>query len=244
MIDCQEADVYAAAMSVGSLEPHEQGTLDSHLAGCADCRRISAEYMAAAGLLVLAAEPLQPSPELRTRLMRAVYAEAIHVQRPRRVPLLRRLAAWVPQGRGFAVLAGAAAGVVIGAGSLAGLSHSSTPAPPASLAVTLTGAAAAPGAHGRVDYFAASHEAMMTVTGLASPSTVSAGGAVYEVWLIPSTGNPVPAGFLTRSPSGSWTAAMSGDVTQFRTIAATIEPTGGSSVPTGSKVVQGTIISS
>ena len=241
MIECRDADVLAAAMSVGSLDNEEHGELDRHLAACADCRKVTSEYMAAAGLLALAAEPVKPSPELRTRLMRAVYAEAMQGERPRRTPLHRRLMGWLPQGRGFALLAGAAAGVVIGSVSVAGLTHATGPGSSATLAVTLTGQSVAPGAHGRLDYFAGSHEAMLSVTGLASPSAGSTAGAVYEVWLIPSDGIAVPAGFLSRSPGGAWTGAVDGNVMQYRTVAATIEPAGGSQSPTGSRVIQGAI---
>ena len=62
MITCQQADVLAAALSVGSIDSADQATLLQHLGGCATCRRSAAEYMAAAARLPLALEPAVPSP--------------------------------------------------------------------------------------------------------------------------------------------------------------------------------------
>lgn len=245
MIDCQEADVLAAAMSVGSLVADEQQALQGHLTGCANCRRVAAEYMAAAGLLSLAAEPMRPSPELRSRLMRAVYREAAQAERPRREPFLRRLTSLVPRGRGFAVLAGAAAGVAIGVGSMAGITHRGSPGPSSSLAITLTGQKLAPGAHGQLHYDRNLQVGTVMVTGLPSPSQVSTGGAVYELWLIPASGDPVPAAYLTRSlTGGDWTAMVQGDLSHYSSVAATIEPAGGSRTPTGAEVIEGTLSAS
>ena len=240
MIDHNEADVLAAAASVGALEPAEERALRDHLAGCDDCARTAAEYMAAAGMLTLSVDDVRPSPELRTRLMRAVYSEAMRAEQAPRPRLRQRLLDRLPRSRGLALAAGAAAGVVVGGAAVGVATHVGQPS---TLSVALAGQAAAPGAHGSVLFDRALDVSEMTVSGLSEPSQVSAGSAVWEVWLIPANGSPVAAGFLTRTPSGSWTAAMTGDLTRYHAAAVTNEPAGGSATPTGQVVLEGTVSS-
>ncbi|HEX4754846.1 MAG TPA: anti-sigma factor [Candidatus Dormibacteraeota bacterium] len=243
MISCQDADVLAAALSVGSIDRTDDATLQLHLASCADCRRLAAEYMEAAARLPLALEPLQPSPELRSRLMKAVYAEAAaaadQASAGEQGPWWRRVWARVPAGRGFTVLAGAAAVAVVAvsAWALAGRQ----PSLQRSASVAVGGMPAAPGAHGQLVMDRADGQAVLTVTGLPGPPQVAGGSGVYEVWLIPAGGSPVPAAFLTRAPDGTWTAAIHGDVGSYATLAATAEPPGGSSAPTGPRVLEASL---
>ena len=238
MIDHNEADVLAAAASVGTLDATEQRDLREHLDACAECSRTAAEYMAAAGMLTLSVDDARPSPELRTRLMRAVYSEAMRADTAPRPSRWQQLLDRVPRGRGVALAAGAAAGVVVG-GTTVGLVTRG--GQPSTLSVALAGQAAAPGAYGTVQFDRALDVSTMTISGLADPSAMSSGSAVWEVWLIPSSGAPVPAGYLTHSPSGAWTAAMTGDLTRYHAAAVTNEPAGGSMAPTGQVVVEGTI---
>lgn len=252
MISCQDADVLAAALSVGSLDQSDDAALQQHLGACADCRRLAAEYMAAASSLPLALEPMRPSRDLRTRLMKAVYAEAAATQaqtaagtRPAAPALSwwRRLWMGVPSGRGFTLLGGAAAAAVIAVSSWAVVSRQGTPAPaPAhSVAVAITAMPLAAQAHGQLVLDRANHQAVLTVTGLPGPTGVSGGDSVYEVWLLPTSGPPVPGAFLTKAPDGTWDAVIRGDMAGYASIAATVEPAGGSSVPTGPEVLQAPI---
>jgi anti-sigma-K factor RskA len=243
VISCQDADVLAAALSVGSIDRTDDATLQVHLASCADCRRLAAEYMEAAARLPLALEPLQPSPELRSRLMKAVYAEAAAAAEQASAaapgPWWHRVWARVPTGRGFTVLAGAAAVAVVAVVALALAGHQ--PALQRSVSVAVSGMPAAPGAHGQLVMDRADGEAVLTVTGLPDPPQVSGGSGVYEVWLVPAGGSPVAAAFLTKAPDGTWTAAIHGDVSSYTTMAATAEPPGGSSMPTGPKVLEASL---
>lgn len=243
MISCQDADVLAAALSVGSIDSADEALLQPHLAACADCRRLAREYMEAAGQLPLALEPLQPPPELRRRLMKAVYAEAAtaaQLATPAR-PALSWRRAWsrVPVGRGFTVLAGAAGAalVAVGAVALSGRQGSS----PASASVAVKAMAAAPRASGQLVMDRADREAVLTVTGLPGPSPSAGGTGVYEVWLIPAGGAPVAAAFLSQAPDGTWTAAIQGDVSAFSMLAATVEPAGGSRAPSGPEVIEASL---
>ena len=240
MIDHNDADVLAAAASVSALDPADRQALDEHLRSCSACAEAAAEYMAAAGMLTLSVDDVKPSPELRTRLMRAVYSEAMRAEATPARSRWQRLVDRVPRTRGFALAGGAAAGLVIGGTAVGIATHTGQPA---TVSVTLTGQADAPAAHGVVVYDRATGESTMTVTGLPQPSQMAPNSAVWEVWLVRSSGPPVAAGFLTRSPSGDWIAAMSGDITQYSAVAATNEPAGGSASPTGHIVVEGSITS-
>ncbi len=243
MITCQQADVLAAALSVGSIDRGDQATLLQHLGGCSACRRLAGEYMAAAARLPLALEPALPSPELRGRLMRAVYAEAEQArERNSRVrPASWWARAWqaLPAARGFTVGAAAAAVAVIALASW-GVANRQ-PAAPASVAVVLAATQAAPQAHGELTYTRGGRQAVLTATGLPSPSSVVAGRSVYEVWLIRSDGSAVAAAYLTHNPDGSWAAVVHGDMSAYTAVAATPEPAGGSRAPTGARVIQGTL---
>lgn len=263
MISCQDADVLAAALSVGSLDAADEAGLHAHLNACADCRRLAGEYMEAAARLPIALEPLQPPRALRTRLMKAVYAEAAAAQAHRATStaepgratdtsatatagraasLWRRLWGRVPQGRGFTLAAAGAAAALIGVAAWGAGGRTGTPAPARSVA--LTAMSGAPAARGQLVLDRAAGDAVLTVTGLPTPAVTASGEAAYEVWLIPAHGAPVAAAFLSRSPDGTWTAAMRGEMSAYATVAATVEPPGGSPSPTGAEVFQATLSSS
>lgn len=243
MTSCQDADVLAAALSVGSIDAVDQSILQDHLSICAGCRRVAGEYLAAAARLPLALEPQQPSPDLRGRLMRAVYADA--EQQGRRSAATERGAWWqrlwtgLPAARGFTVLAAAAVVAVMAVTSWSVINRSS-PAP-APVAVSLAATPAAPGARGQLVYDQGGTEAVLTVTGLPAPATIASGDAVYEVWMVRPDGAAVAAAYLSQEPDGSWSAVVHGAMTTYSMVAATVEPSGGSPAPTGLKVIQATL---
>jgi anti-sigma-K factor RskA len=138
----------------------------------------------------------------------------------------------IPRSRGFTVLAAAAVVVAIAATSWSVINSQDTP-----IAVPLAATALAPTAHGQLLYDRGSG-GVLTVTGLPSPSTVAKGGGVYEVWLVPADGAPVPAAYLSQQPDGTWSAAVNGNVSSYSAIAATVEPAGGSRTPSAVRVFQ------
>lgn len=242
MISCQDADVLAAALAVGSIDVEDQSPLQQHLGECAECHRGAGEYLAAAARLPLALEPLQPSPELRGRLMRAVYAEAEEAGRrvtaAETTPRRRRLWTGLPAARGFAVLAAAAAVVLIAVTSWALINRQSGGP---SVVVGLAATSSAPQARGQLVYDRGGSQAVLTVTGLPAPVTIAAGAGVYEVWLVRPDGAAVAAAYLSHEPDGTWGAALSGDMSTYSMVAATVEPPGGSSAPSGVRVIQATL---
>jgi anti-sigma-K factor RskA len=243
VIACEDADVLAAALSVGSLNGGDEAALEQHLAGCADCRRVAGEYMAAAARLPLALEPVPPPPALRGRLMRAVYAEAAASGRraapPKPPSWWRRMWAGVPVSRGWTAAAAAAAVAVIGLATWTGVNRQT--APPRSVSVALVATSAAPQAHAQLTYTSGGSQAVLTATGLPGPTAVAGHSAVYEVWMIGANGVAVAAAYLGQGPDGTWSAVIHEDMGAYTSVAATVEPPGGSPQPTGVKVIQGSL---
>lgn len=99
------------AHALGALDPEERREMEAHLSECAECRERLAEWEATVEELAESTPPVQPSPEVRARLVAQVErsrGEAGAGERPRRA--------------GLAPLAVAASVIVaLGAGLLAGI---------------------------------------------------------------------------------------------------------------------------
>lgn len=61
-----------AAHALGALDSHDARRVEEHLGACAACRRELAEWSETASALAYTAEPMEPSPALRSRIMEAV----------------------------------------------------------------------------------------------------------------------------------------------------------------------------
>lgn len=224
-----EAEELAALAVLGALEPQSRARLEHHLDGCAQCRATAQGYARAVSVLPDSLEPATPSPELRRRVLAAVYGE----QRPqRRAWGLRSLWNRLPQGRAFTAAAALAAAAAIALAVWGG-----TRGGPSEQHFAVVPTAVQASAHGQLTYFPDASRAVLSVSGLSGPGAVDAASRVYEVWLIPRQGAPVAAAFLTPVPQTStWTAVLTGNVLSYRTIATTIEPPGGTVQPTGPQV--------
>ena len=248
---CQDAELLLAAQSLGSLDHTEVAPLSEHLRQCERCQAAVVGYSAAADLLPLALDPIQPPPSLRTRLLAQVYGEAAALgpaSRGQRISLrggLRRLWHSIPTSRAL-TLAGAAGTVAAVAITWAVASHSAS-SPPQPVAVQARGTTAVPGATGTLTYGPTTRSAVLTVRGLPplSPQLMEGGSSnpVYEVWLIRPDNHAVPVAYLTLGPdSSTWTAAISGrDLAGYTEVAATEEPSIGSRTPQGPEVVTATL---
>jgi anti-sigma-K factor RskA len=73
-----------AAYLLGALEPGEAAELERHLAGCEECRTELEWLRPAVQLLPESVERVEPSPELRGRLMEQVRAETASAPAPSR----------------------------------------------------------------------------------------------------------------------------------------------------------------
>ena len=239
---CDDADLLLAVSAVGPLETGEAASLAGHLRGCPRCRAIGAEYRQIADVLPLAAEQVEPSPEVRSRLLAQVYADASgqRLAGRTRPPLARRLWARIPARRWITVAGALGTAAATAAAAAAALvAHGRTGTASAPVTVRACGSAANTGACGVLTYDPASQHSSLIVSGLpAIPSSDGRPAATYEVWLVRADHSVVPAAYLTLNPSGtSYDAALEGDLTQFAVVAATREPAGGSTLPTGAEVL-------
>jgi anti-sigma-K factor RskA len=99
--------------------------------------------------------------------------------------------------------------------------------------IDLAGTKAAPAATGRA-FWSAREGLVVAFANL--PATQA--GQVYQLWVIPPGGSPIDAGLLELQPDGRALAlARSGTSRQVGTVAITLEPAGGSPVPTLSNMV-------
>jgi anti-sigma-K factor RskA len=81
-MDCDAVRDLAPLFVVDALPPEEAAAVRAHLADCPEAHAEFQELAEAAGSLGLAAEPAEPSPGLRTRLLAAAEAELLEGRHP------------------------------------------------------------------------------------------------------------------------------------------------------------------
>lgn len=249
-----EQQGFPAAYALAALDGDERGAFLEHLAGCPICRAEVAALRATVAQLPLGADPdaVAPPPELRARILAAVAAAAVSpgggappalvpgaAAAP--IPFLRQ---WRrPQSYAAAAVLLLALGLgllgwnltlqrevrqarVERDGARLQLNQARE-----TLEVRNLGATGGQSASGEVLYLPNRHQAILTVHGLPALQP----GQVYQVWLIQSGRPPQGAGvFLTQ------TTALQADMSQYQTLAITVEPgPGGSAAPTTTPILTG-----
>ena len=239
--------------ALGSLQGQERLSVERHLEECPACRREVEQLRGDLGLLALSASGPKPPLRSRERLMAAIAKE------PRRAqvrPLKRSL--W----RSAFECAAAAAAVVIVAMLLrqntdlrrrvahleansAGQQQQLVQAK--ELLATLTSAEAEhftlvagktpPQPQGKAIYVRSSG----TLVFLASNMPGLPPQKTYELWLIPTSGAPIPAGIFRPNPHGTAAVIKPPLPTgvEAKTFAITIEPEAGSAAPTSTPIMIG-----
>jgi len=241
-----------ALYALGALEGPEKEALEQHLEVCSPCQSELQQLQSDATLLALSTIGPVPPPRSRNRLLGAIARE-------RRAPLTvpKRSTWWL-----LAPYAVSTALVVVAAflwnesrslkGTLADLeqSHSemekqltmaqdlvNTLTSPDSKQITLAPVKALPQPQGKAYYLSSSGHLIFLANNLAPLPP----NKVYELWLIPSTGSPIPAGLF--QPDFRGTATLVNPPLpigiQAKAFAITIEPTGGSSAPTSQPIMLG-----
>jgi anti-sigma-K factor RskA len=230
-MSCEEATDLLALDAVGALEASDRDLMERHLVSCAACKHAAAEYADLASLLPAALEVVPPPARLRRRLMAQVYAESTASAR---LPWWRRLVATIPASRTFTAVGAVAVVAAIALGIYAVAGRNTSPAP---VAYAVSGTTAT----GTLAVDTARAVAVLTVKGLAALPSSEA----YEVWLIPPQGSPKGVAFLSPGLGGGpWTAVVRGSLAGYKSIAATVEPAGGSSTPSNTEVLSGQLTES
>lgn len=240
--------------ALDALDAGERLGIEKHLEECSACRaemeRLRDDFV----LLALSASGPTPPPLCRERLLHAIRNE------PRHAPARPRTrSAWL-NALGWAAAAAAMIVVIWLArqnrrleGQVATLQARSTAAQrqlleARELAALLTSASAeqftlaasntAPQPGGRAIYDPASG----TLVFIASNMPAVPSQKTYELWLIPTSGAPVPAGVFKPNARGTATVIKPLLPTGLdaKTFAITIEPEAGSSAPTSQPILVGT----
>lgn len=232
-----------ALEALGSLEGEEQKALEKHLQECAACRRELESLRGDMALLSLSTAGPKPPARSRERLMTAVARE------PRRAATAK-LSWWM---LAPALVAAALALVVVLMGrqnstlrqQIAGMQSDaaaqqlelrraheivSTLTASDAMRVTLVAAKTPPQPQGRAIYV----RDRSSLIFIASNMPAAPPEKAYELWLIPTSGAPIPAGVFKPDAHGSATVVnppLPVGV-EAKAFAITIEPEAGSSTPT------------
>jgi anti-sigma-K factor RskA len=233
-MNCREFEELAAAYALGAVSTEERVAAEAHLRECERHPEV-AEYSAVAAGLAVAAPEKEPPPALKARLMDAVRAgpAPLELARPEKQSLLDSIRSWFTPARAGYAMSGVMA-VLVAALLVWNISLQSDDddGSGGQVVVHLSGAAT-----GRVMYLPDERIAVMDVTDL-EPLPVD---QTYQVWAI-SDGQPVSLGLMSAEPSGHSTAAMVDiDLAGVDELAVTIEPAGGSPLPTSDPVLTGEI---
>ncbi len=222
-----DSHALVGAYAVDAVDDLERARFEEHLAGCDDCRAELDGLRAAASMLA-AATPVAPPAGLRDLVLSNI--ATVRPLPPLISPAHERRRRWAP-------FLAAAAAVLIVAGVGATWQPWNDPADNPS--VTLSAAdrvLQAPDAEQvslSIDQAEATvvrsksqGRAVVVTKDMPSPPT----GKVYELWLRNDKGRLFPAGLMP--PGSDNTVVLEGDATQATGVGITLEPVGGSDVPT------------
>jgi anti-sigma-K factor RskA len=242
-----------ALYALGALSGDERQALERHLEGCSACRQEIERLRGDLALLALSVGGPQPPTRSRGRLMAAIAKE------PRRAELpASQSSIW------WSALRWTAAAAVLVFGTLllrqntdlrqrvGSLESDATRqqqqlVQAKQLLATLTSADAAhftlvsgnapPQPQGKAIYVRSSG----TLVFLASNMPALPPQKIYELWLIPTSGAPIPAGVFRPDPHGSAAVIKPplAEGIEAKTFAITVEPSAGSAAPTSTPIMVG-----
>jgi len=250
-------DLYA----LGALRGEENAAIESHAASCQECAQKLAQARGRIALLALAVDPVQPSPGVKESLMRQLNASAEghetwqRAEEPRRAGFFSGgwwTAIWAPAALALAlvtiflwvqnnritnqldILYGDLARMqapVQQAQSLLDLFTARD-----TIHVALQPSREARGTTASVIYNARLGKIFYNDTLSSAPPDKS-----YQLWLVPTDGDPISAGVLTPIPGTTGTQLLTKVPagTNAKAFAVTVEPAGGSPQPTGPKLLVG-----
>lgn len=247
MSDHEELESSVAAWVLGAVDEAEAEAIRSHVEGCVTCRELAGRLRRVVGALPLGVEELNPPPRLRERVLagatvsqREAPRAAVRVRRPepKQVAVLRAAAAprRIPSYALAAVaLIALLTGVIIGQVALR------APQPPASSQVarfTLAGHQEMAGAQATVIELKSDGLALIDFRGLPPPGS----GRVYEVWLIPPKGDPMPAAVFVPDSNGAKVVLVNSSLAGYSNMAVTNEAgPDGARVPTQQPQLYGSV---
>lgn len=249
-MDCELFAELGPALALDALDEPERAVLEEHARRCPTCARELRAWREVAAQLALAAPQREPPASLGARILAQAHADlASSTSTPPR-GWWQRLQRWSPA-VAAAALATAIAALVWGATLQAQLAETRQQlewartsywtiarvlASPEAEVYELQPTEAAPGAVGKVWVDPVSGQGMMMARNLPPPPP----GRTYQVWLV-NDGQRVSSGFLRANEEGIYYTVLQapGRLTDYQRIGVTLEPAGGSSGPTGPRVIGG-----
>jgi anti-sigma-K factor RskA len=245
--DHGEVEDMLAAYALGAVEPEDRELIRAHLEGCASCTATVHRLETARDAIPLAIDAVEPPPRLRETILTAAGRggrPAPSSMLPSKVAPLRRPAGHQPSRARRSLTAGIAAAAIIafalGAGLGLGIGRSLTPGVPASSVAQyrLAGSGPMEGASGKV--YELKNQGLTLVEFSNLPSLQP--DKVYELWLIPGHGNPIPAGVFTADATGSHVAVLARNLEGLSELAVTVEAgPNGASAPTQQPELAGNV---
>jgi|SRR5437764_5054070 len=240
--------------ALGALHGEERVALEKHLEQCADCRRELEQSRGDLALLALSVSGPKPPVRSRRRLMSAIAKEPRRVEvSPRRSKFWWNSLGWVAAAAAVVIIFLLARQNTNLRQRVVGLEASSaeqqqelTQANELVAALnsaeaehfTLVASKTPPQPQGKAIYVRRTG----TLVFLASNLPQLPSQKAYELWLIPASGAPIPAGLFKPDSRGSGTVIRpplpSG--VQANTFAITVEPEAGSAAPTSQPIMVGT----
>jgi anti-sigma-K factor RskA len=240
-----------ALYALGALQTAERAALEKHLTECADCRRELQQLRGDSALLAMSVPAETPPGRVRQRLMNAVAAES------RATPPRQGWAwkIWIPS---LAAVALVLIAIILWRQDtnlrlqMANLQRNysrqqeelrsanevlATLTDPAAARFTLSAVNVPPRPQGKAIY--ARNRGSLIF--LASNMPALPPQKAYELWLIPASGAPIPAGIFKPDANGSATVInppVPGNV-EAKTFAITVEPESGSPAPTSQPIMVG-----
>lgn len=236
MSDHEEFENSVAAWVLGALDADEAEAVRAHAEGCATCREVAARLRRVVGALPLEVDEVSPPARLRERALASAHATP-RVSAPAAVPVRRpapkRTAPRMPA---YALAAVAMVALLIGV--LIGQVTLRTQAPPQVARFALSGHQDMSGAQASVIDLRSDGVALIDFRGLPPPGS----GRVYEVWLVPSKGDPVPAAVFVPDSNGAKVVLVNRSLAGYSVMAVTNEPgPDGSQAPTQQPQLYGNI---
>ena len=243
-----------ALYALGTLQGADRNAVEAHLRECSECRKELERLRGDAALLAFSATGARPPARARERLLTAVAREA----RPAPAPAARKWAWW-------GVLQWAAAAAVLAIFFLLVRQNDDLKQRVNQLATNsanqqqqllqakqlitslssseadrfvLVSSKTPPQPQGRAIYLARSG----TLVFLASNMPALPPEKIYELWLIPTSGAPIPAGMFRPNAEGSASVVRPPLPlgVEAKTFAITVEPKEGSPAPTSQPLMLGT----
>lgn len=225
-----DSHALVGAYAVDAVDDIERARFEEHLAGCEVCRD-EVDGLRAAAAMLASATPVAPPASLRDLVLADI--ATVRPLPPLVTRAQERRRKWTP------FLAAAAAAVIVGGVGVTWQPWNDD----ATTSVTLSAAdrvLQAPDAEqvslsidqaeAKVVRSKSEGKAVLVTAGMPAPPA----GKVYQAWLQDDTGHLDPAGLM---PAGSDnTIVLSGDATKSTGVGITVEPAGGSDVPTTSPI--------